>query len=489
MNAFDASNPLTLTQIVTGLEPDIASFELPLSYTALTNIGMVSFAIDGTEPPLYSVTAQTNGNCLVEWNTTYSLPGGHVTSASLSIFGASGGGGDTPDPTVLSASGPPVPCQVTNILTFDLFYAEYSSYDWLYAQLAVPNASYTISLYDASTNLLRTITGSTTGGQIHEYWDGKDSSGNPYSSPSALAKFDVTPDGGEPETHWQILNQQLGVPDGTFSIACGFDSDPASAYTAFRNAIDFGVVNDLLAGVELFASQGPDYPSYLDNPYTDQSIGRDGYWATQQDVTNLLTHLGFDNGEDCKNFFFEGHGSETWLSNVPSTNGYQMSVIQLKKVTRNRVVGNGADNHYARPHPYRFVFLDACDTATAHDWALAFGVLPVTYTFSEVQDKPENVQAFVGWNGEPRCPASSDEWNAFGDTLDYIMVNWMGGYPLDVILQNASESDPYGDGSLILDFPLGKKHSYLKQLFNKGNINNFHYVIYGYPGITRTGFY
>lgn len=146
---------------------------------------------------------------------------------------------------------------------------------------------------------------------------------------------------------------------------------------------------------------------------------------------------------------------------------------------------------YARPHPYRFVFLDACETANNNGWSAAFGVLPTIIPFN-LTDKPGWAQAFVGWQGKPRCPASDSEWDEYGDTLAFIFDQWMQGARLDDTLYNASQTGPYGNGQLILSFPLGEKFSLGKRVLNQvllnGNVNNFHYVIKGYPGITRTGY-
>ena len=75
VSPFDSSNPLTLTQVITGDEPDVVTFELPISYNALTNIGGLNLNINGIDVTLEDFGPATNGNCLMNWNTTYDPPG------------------------------------------------------------------------------------------------------------------------------------------------------------------------------------------------------------------------------------------------------------------------------------------------------------------------------------------------------------------------------------------------------------------------------
>ena len=82
---------LTLKQIITGKEPDIATFEAPMSYDALTNIGSLRLLVDadpeedfsGRGAQAQTCVRSTNGNCRLVWNTTYDPPGQHALQALL----------------------------------------------------------------------------------------------------------------------------------------------------------------------------------------------------------------------------------------------------------------------------------------------------------------------------------------------------------------------------------------------------------------------
>ena len=75
---------LSLKQIVTGEEPDIATFEVPVGYDALKDRGELRLSVDGgVGTELEDCTRATNGDCLLVWNTTYEPPGQHALQAQL----------------------------------------------------------------------------------------------------------------------------------------------------------------------------------------------------------------------------------------------------------------------------------------------------------------------------------------------------------------------------------------------------------------------
>ena len=79
---------LTLKQIITGDEPGAATFEVPLSFDAVTNIGELDLLIDDSHSFhgwMESQTCEraTNGNCLLIWNTTIDPPGSMLFRLNL----------------------------------------------------------------------------------------------------------------------------------------------------------------------------------------------------------------------------------------------------------------------------------------------------------------------------------------------------------------------------------------------------------------------
>lgn len=89
--------------------------------------------------------------------------------------------------------GPALLFNSTNLLQFDPFYSSFDSNGMLlYAKVAKTNATYSIELKSTSGAHVKTITGSTTNGEIKEYWDLTDNRGNKVTNDSFNTVFNVT---------------------------------------------------------------------------------------------------------------------------------------------------------------------------------------------------------------------------------------------------------------------------------------------------------
>ena len=89
----------TLEQVITGDEPEVVTYQLPISYDALATMGSgsVTNALDLGElkllmdsdpddsflndPELTECSRATNGDCLLAWNTAFERPGQHAMQA------------------------------------------------------------------------------------------------------------------------------------------------------------------------------------------------------------------------------------------------------------------------------------------------------------------------------------------------------------------------------------------------------------------------
>lgn len=208
---------LSIKQIITGQEPDIATFEIPISYDVVTKIGRLRLLVDAGGPePTDSVwiasspevrayagggeaqecSRATNGNCLLVWNTTYDPPGQHALQTQLHCTERQNGW------HTFEIKGPVAPFYSSNICQFDPFYSEFdSSGAILHAKLPEPNGIYTIELNSPTGEHIRTIAGTTSNGVIHVKWDLKNDHGNKYTNDSINAVFHVTlPDSGRSQT-------------------------------------------------------------------------------------------------------------------------------------------------------------------------------------------------------------------------------------------------------------------------------------------------
>lgn len=195
---------LTVKQIITGQEPDIATFEVPASYDAVTNVeGNLRLLVDADpeespssdEAELPECERATNGNCLLVWNTTYDPPGKHYLQAQLLYV-------PKEDQDEVKLKGPLVSFLSSNLCQFD---ASYSGFDsrgaTFYAKLPESNGTYTIELKSPAGVHVRTFRGSTSNGVIDVHWDLTDEHGKTYTNDSVENIFHVTlPDSGRSQT-------------------------------------------------------------------------------------------------------------------------------------------------------------------------------------------------------------------------------------------------------------------------------------------------
>jgi hypothetical protein len=193
---------LTVKQIITGEEPEVATFEVPVSYDVVTNIGELRLLVDAPlkasvelfdEPgeELACVRA-TNGNCLLTWNTTYYPPGQHVVRAGLECD-------EGPDKEEsMEVQGPLVAYYSSNLCQFDQAHDLFGpAGGTLYARLAESNGIYTIGIKSPAGEVVKTYKGTTGNGIIRQKWDLIDDQGRLYTNDSFETVWDVRlPDSG-----------------------------------------------------------------------------------------------------------------------------------------------------------------------------------------------------------------------------------------------------------------------------------------------------
>lgn len=212
---FTLDELLTLRQVVTGQEPNVAAFELPISYDAVTNIGELRLVVDGGNEGLIISPGQmqealrsTNGNCILTWDTIYDSPGQHALQVELEYVERKKPrpsnrivpGADFAKP--IKIRGPVSPFVSTNICQFNPEYTQYDSRGvTLYAKLPETNGIYKIELMSTAGEHVKTISGSTSNGIINEHWDLIDEQGRKYTNASLDSVFNVTlPDSGRTQS-------------------------------------------------------------------------------------------------------------------------------------------------------------------------------------------------------------------------------------------------------------------------------------------------
>lgn len=196
---------LTLKQVKTGEEPEVVTFELPIQYDTMTNIGSLQLLIDpevrravrtwdaepAARPEFHRVIKGTNGNCRIQWSTIFISPGKHFLMTEFAVEGH--GPGYSEDEWYV-VHGPMAPFEITNVCYFDIVSTTYDPTNGgaLYAFLAESNATYEVELKAASGQHVRGFKGKTTNGVVDIRWDAKDEEGKYYGGGWLDTIFDIT---------------------------------------------------------------------------------------------------------------------------------------------------------------------------------------------------------------------------------------------------------------------------------------------------------
>ncbi|PWU15728.1 MAG: hypothetical protein C5B50_14955 [Verrucomicrobia bacterium] len=444
---FDRGNPLILIQKTVGSDGNIAHFELPLNYNAVTAAGNLTVYVDGVNATMQECTEAENGNSLLGWNTTFDAPGPHLLQVEFSLSGLAS------ETAVHYSYGTIVPFTSQNVIQFfesGFMYDANGAY--LDAKVVSSNVRYTIDLYDPSTvppTLVRKIgPNSTQNGTIQENWNVTYSDNiTPYIGNTVNAVFNAT------------LYDPAGAPAGSGSATKALFLSPDGVPTEIGKKFDFCYMcipkpADPL-GVEF--SRGGDIwekmqdavdiliaPDYLWEPYLSDLNGfappttaeYPGYLASRDDVrSKLIPSNGMASLRDAKQFYCAAHGSTYSLG--AATGDAELYCVEVSNFLGNDYVNIlGRQNH----HPYRFVFLDGCSTAKEETWCRAFGIYPKG---SPDEPRRDNLgpQAFVGWGedvqrGLAGLTNTSYYADAFwlateaADTTGTFYLLWMSGIPL-----------------------------------------------------------
>jgi hypothetical protein len=403
--------------------------------------------------------------------------------ANLNLKGMTLWGADSPAQTVLTGQGIIIGFNSENILQFDPENCDFSDNGaTLYAKLNATNVTYSIEVQSAEGAHIKTILGSTATDEINDFWDLTDDSLTTVTNEavsfiytitpvvSATPLASVIPHTAHPPSKPAQKAVKGGVQDGDFTIACAFNNRHI-ALTAMWDFVEYGMVDPMVSVLESGGSGSLNpYNSTFDN-YTwwGDLNGYPGLLSSSSDVVALINNL---TNSATRNFFMLGHGTITDIGD-----GASPSQVDISKNQVADALGNGyslTSNTMERKHPYRFVFLFGCNTATLPEWSDAFGIRE---KITVNQANNGLAQAFVGWKGSPRCPGTDEQaWNDFSYALEAFSQSWMNLNNLEqckAIAQSPSLSWPFN-----IKYPGGVTNL----------ANNFKLVTYGYPLLKRNGF-
>jgi len=203
-NRLSLLGMLTLRQIITGAEPETVTYEVPIAYAVVTNLGELCLYIDptnnddseeGCNVQQMECDRATNGDCLLVWSTIYERPGKHALQAGLIL-------NDLP-PDKQAFAGPLQPYAVSNLCQFSITSAHFdqaAGATWR-ARLVEQNGRYVLECNTTNGMPLRTFAGTTSNGDIKVHWDLTDSHGQRFTGDDFDSVFRLTlPDSGRTQT-------------------------------------------------------------------------------------------------------------------------------------------------------------------------------------------------------------------------------------------------------------------------------------------------
>ena len=217
-NEISLDAMLTLKQVVTGDEPEVVTYQLPINYDALESIrsptnafpnGHLMLLMDcdpddsfRNDPELNEISRATNGECILAWNTAFERPGQHAMQAFLEIsLGWDKG---------FAIKGPVKPFFSSNLCQFipgSTLWDDTGAYIDA-CRLAESNAVYSIEIKTKSGAHVKTFNGRATNSIIHVDWDLLDDRGQKYTNHSFVSFFHITlPGSGRSQTLRQPQNK------------------------------------------------------------------------------------------------------------------------------------------------------------------------------------------------------------------------------------------------------------------------------------------
>ncbi len=397
----------------------------------------ISFYDENNSPIIGASAESLNSNeWFLIWNTTMSFNGNYTIYPQMNFASDN------------SVVGLPVSVTVNNTISFPNYFSQvFGDQLWIYAQ-TIPNAAYEIDIYDENTNYLGSFDDYADGsGLISFTWDLTDGNGNTFDSTNFLGVFTVTystsnvrpvtqtkggspvfqrsanqslrfggnhayPDSSQTATAKQLwVKESKWTPNNNWVVAYAPLTDPvADPNTSYRESLMMLGGSDGNDGGIIGTLSGNDFHGNLSPGNVPQTSAFELGDTTTRG--NLLTYLASSTYE---NFYYFGHGDNSHISayNAPATAisidqiaftlgnvllSYENPDLVYRDPTRPNMIPATVSSAIRRVanHPYRFVFLDGCETASGK-FSEAFGIPAVTVSTNYFATAGVESRAFLGY--------------------------------------------------------------------------------------------
>jgi len=361
----------------------------------ITDVGLAPLASQETDDSrpagvdLYVVNA-TNRVPSLLWDTHRSTNGTYVLQAAVTLNG---------DNLII---GVPLTVIVSNQIQMPKIPDVIVSGLPIYAVIDQPSASYTITIQDAQGQVVRTLSGQAVNYIVNTSWNGRDANGNNVLVNHSYVDVTVSYNPSYTFRVWVFFEDDF--VDGKWLIAYQKGLYTGVNETAFENAM--GQV------ATTAADEGLAYDPYLQiqtaNGFAD--------WTT---LTNTLK------AEDCRNFYYWGHGSSTSLGFSQSNTNFGLRAWQV-----GGALGNVLSTNFIEiRHAFRFVWLDGCHTGTKSSlWPRTFGITPLQLDAADFAGIGAARRAFLGWKEYITTTFFDNSRFTF---VENFFQNWIHRHPAD----------------------------------------------------------
>jgi len=152
--------------------------------------------------------------------------------------------------------------------------------------------------------------------------------------------------------------------------------------------------------------------------------------SDQPSANTLLTYLSGYGGDDYRNFYFFGHGN---ASAIGAYNGAGLTQEQIALALLN--VPLNYQIQHAALWPYRFVFIDGCNTGKGN-FCEAFGIPAMTLSTNYFAAAGLESRAFVGFKNWS-LNFNFWSWQAYSLMTGWFLADWENGTPVQTCVNNA----------------------------------------------------
>jgi len=448
---------------------DEVQLPIEIAVTSTDQIAGITFYNSADDSPVIGVSAYTNatGGWVFDWNTTLTENGAYSLYAEVDFA--------SDDP--VSSASIPVSLTVSNIISFPNYFTRvFGNQMWIYAE-TIPDDDYTLEIYDENTNFLGTFSDySDDNGVISFIWDLTDGEGDTYDSTNFFGVFTVDTSGlssvrPQPavKAGRKIAFQTASLSKKTFSKRKTLGVHPNNTGSSSANQMwvkegKWTPNNNWVVAYGLFSGSstevmydtdmivgGPggtdggvlgtlDQYGFHENvsPGNNAQNGNVFTLQDQASRTNLLNYLADHRYE---NFYFFGHGGP---STIGSYNGFNLTLDQIAYALVN--VPLSYQIQHAAEHPYRFIFIDACDAGKAN-LCEAFGIPAFTVSTNYFATAGVESRAFVGFKSV-KFNLNEFTWYNYTAMTGWFIADWLRGLSVQDCVNNA-KSDAHITGTMM----------------------------------------